>query len=65
VNNFLNSLGINRKLVEDTFYILLILFLLDVKLYKMERFLPKINEMLEILPLFEEEKELISLKTES
>ena len=65
MNNFLNSLGINRKLVEDTFYILLILFLIDVKLYKMDKFLPKINEMLDILPLFEEEKELISLKIES
>ncbi len=65
VNNFLNSLGINRKLVEDTLYILLILFLIDVKSYKMDKFLPKINEMLEILPLFEEEKELILIETES
>ncbi|MFX0043497.1 MAG: hypothetical protein ACFE8L_11350, partial [Candidatus Hodarchaeota archaeon] len=65
MNNFLDSLGINRKLVEETFYISLILIILDVKLYKMEEFLPKFNEMLEILPLFEEEKELISLQTES
>jgi hypothetical protein len=65
VNRFLNNLGANKKLVEETFYIQLILFLIDVKLYKMDKYLPKINEMLEILPIFEEEKELISIKTES
>ena len=60
--NFLDSLGINKKLVKETFYIMLILFLVDVKLYNFDKFLPKIREMLEILPLFEEEKKLIEIE---
>jgi len=62
INNYLNSLGINKKLVEDTFYVMIIQFLIDIKLYKFEQFLPKIKEMLEILPLFEEEKFLIKIR---
>ncbi|MFX1574672.1 MAG: hypothetical protein ACFFB0_18200 [Promethearchaeota archaeon] len=61
-DNFLNSLGIKKELVKDTFYIMLILFLFDVKTYKLEIYLSKIREMLEILPLFEEEKRLIEIE---
>jgi hypothetical protein len=60
-NNYLNSLGVNKKLVEDTFYVMLFQFLIDVKLFNFDQFLPKIKEMLEILPLFEEEKFLINI----
>ena len=35
--------------------------MIDVKLFNFDQFLPKIKEMLEILPLFEEEKFLIKL----
>lgn len=59
MNSFLKQLGASKKLVEETFYIQLILFLIDVKLYKLDKYLPRINTMLELLPLFEEEKELI------
>ncbi len=59
ISENLNSLGVNKKLVEETFCIMLIMFLLDVKLYNFDIFLPKIKEMLRILPLFEEEKILI------
>ena len=59
INIYLNSLGVNKKLVEETFYIMLIMFLIDVKLYNFDKFLPKIKEILEILPMFEEEKVLI------
>ncbi|MFX0104690.1 MAG: hypothetical protein ACFE75_04275, partial [Candidatus Hodarchaeota archaeon] len=59
LNDFLNNLGVNKKVVEETFYIMLIMFLIDVKLYNLNKFLPKIKEMLEVLPLFEEEKILI------
>jgi TPR repeat protein len=62
VNDFLNSLGVNKKLVEETFYVMLIMFLIDVKLYNFEKFLPKIKEMFEILPLFEEEKFLTEIE---
>ncbi|MFX1599164.1 MAG: tetratricopeptide repeat protein [Promethearchaeota archaeon] len=56
---YLDSLGINKKLAEETFYIMLLLFLIDIKLYNFDKFLPKIKEMLEIIPLFEEEKILL------
>ncbi|MFX1269691.1 MAG: hypothetical protein ACFFAK_17160, partial [Promethearchaeota archaeon] len=55
---FLDSLGLNKRLVEDTFYIRCINFILDVIENKLDRFLPQINEMLEILPLFDEENKL-------
>ncbi|MFX1552563.1 MAG: hypothetical protein ACFFBV_01420 [Promethearchaeota archaeon] len=61
LNDFLISLGINKKLVEETFYIMVISFLLDLKLYNFDKFLPKIKEILEIIPLFEEEKKLIEI----
>ncbi|MFX1410168.1 MAG: hypothetical protein ACFFA6_07440 [Promethearchaeota archaeon] len=62
VYNFLDNLGVNKKLVEDNFYIRLILFIIDVKLYKRDKFLPKINDKLLILPLFEEEKVLLPVE---
>ncbi len=58
INQFLDSLGLNKRLVEDTFYIRCIYFILDVIENKLDKFLPQINEMLEILPLFEEEDKL-------
>ncbi|MFW9826772.1 MAG: hypothetical protein ACFFEY_04020 [Candidatus Thorarchaeota archaeon] len=61
IDKYLNSLGINKKLVEETFPIMLISFLIDVTLYHFNQYLPKIKEMLNILPLFEEEKILIKL----
>ena len=59
INQFLNRRGINKKLVEDTYEIMLIYFIIDVKEYNLANYLPKITGMLEILPLFEEEVELI------
>ncbi|MFX0038282.1 MAG: hypothetical protein ACFFB9_05370 [Promethearchaeota archaeon] len=59
INNHLNNLGVNKKLVEETFNITLILFLIDIRLYDFDNYISKIKEMLEILPLFEEEKILI------
>ncbi|MFX1325201.1 MAG: hypothetical protein ACFE8N_09595, partial [Promethearchaeota archaeon] len=55
ISLFLERLGINRRNVEDTFYVLTILFLIDVKEYNLEKYVPKIKGMLETLPLFEEE----------
>ncbi len=59
ITDFLNSLGVNKKIIEETLYIMLIIFLIDIKLYNFEKYLSKIKEMLEILPLFEEEEILI------
>jgi len=61
ISQYLNSQGVNRKLVEDTYYIMLILFIIDVKEYSLENYSPKIKGMLEILPLFEEEIQLTDI----
>jgi len=61
VKNFLDSLGLNKQLVEDTFHITLIKIYLDVISHNLDKYLPHIREMLELLPLFEEEKQLIEV----
>ncbi|MHA1478363.1 MAG: hypothetical protein ACTSPU_09205, partial [Promethearchaeota archaeon] len=61
ISRFLDSLGFNKNLVEDTFYIRCINFILDVISNKIDKYLSKINGLLEILPLFEEEKQLIEV----
>ena len=62
INDYLNSLGANKKWAEDTFYIMLILFLIDIKLFNFDQYLPSIKEMFALLPLFEEEKILIDIE---
>jgi hypothetical protein len=59
ISRSLDSLGFNKEIVEDTYYIRSINFILDVISNKMDKYLSKINGLLEILPLFEEEKQLI------
>ncbi|MHA2130323.1 MAG: hypothetical protein ACW99L_10155 [Promethearchaeota archaeon] len=59
IDQFLINLGIRKKSTEDTYYIMLIQFILDVYDYNLDNYLPKIKGMVEVLPLFEEEKVLI------
>ncbi|MHA1507479.1 MAG: hypothetical protein ACTSO6_02110 [Promethearchaeota archaeon] len=59
INSYLTSLGLNKKLLEDTYPIRCLEFLLNVISHNVEKYLPTIKEILEILPLFEEEKKLI------
>ncbi|MBY8981005.1 MAG: hypothetical protein KGD72_11490, partial [Candidatus Lokiarchaeota archaeon] len=59
INSYLSSLGLNKKLLEDTYPIRCIEFLLNVMSHNVEKFLPIIKEILGILPFFEEEKVLI------
>jgi len=60
MNSFLDSLGLNRKLVEDIFYIKCLQFIIEVKFNNMEKkYLPQVKEMLEYLPLLEAEQSLI------
>jgi len=59
INRYLSSLGLNKKLLEDTYPIRCIEFLLTVISHKVEKYFPTIKEILDILPLFEEEKNLI------
>ena len=61
INQFLNRRGVNKKLLEDTYEIMVIHFILDIKEYNLENYIPKIKGLLEILPLFEEEIELIDI----
>jgi hypothetical protein len=56
VKSYLDSLGFNKRLVEETYYILCIDFILDVLSYEMENYFANINSLLEVLPLFDEEK---------
>ncbi|MFX0153762.1 MAG: hypothetical protein ACFE9Q_04470 [Candidatus Hodarchaeota archaeon] len=62
INDYLNNLGVNKKLIEETFYVMLILFLIDSKLYNFIDYLPETKEILDILPLFEEENHLIDVQ---
>ena len=59
INSYLSSLGLNKKLLEDTYPIRCIEFLLNVISHNVEKYLPTIKELLDILPLFEEEKKII------
>ena len=59
INSYLSSLGLNKKLLADTYPIRCIEFLLNVISNNVEKYLLTIKELLEILPLFEEEKYLI------
>ncbi len=61
VKGFLDSLGLSKQLVEDTFHITLIEIYLDVISHNLDKYFPNIREMLELLPLFEEEKQLIEI----
>jgi 2C-methyl-D-erythritol 2,4-cyclodiphosphate synthase len=61
VNSYLSSLGLNKQLVKDTYYLSLIDFILDVISNNMDKYLLKIKELLGILPLFVEEKQLIEI----
>jgi len=59
INSYLSSLGLNKKLLEGTYPIRCIEFLLNVISHNVEKYLPTIKELLDILPLFEEEKKII------
>ncbi|MFX1366825.1 MAG: hypothetical protein ACFE9Y_18030, partial [Promethearchaeota archaeon] len=62
IDNFLFNLGVNKNMLEETLYIMLILFLIDIRLYSFDTYLPKIKGMLEFLPIFEEEELLIEIE---
>ena len=59
ISSYLSSLGLNKKLLEDTYAILCIEFFLKVISHKGEKYYPTIKEILGVLPLFEEEMKLI------
>ena len=61
IYDFLNSLDITKIEVRDNFYIMLIFFIVNVQIYSIDKYIPNIKGMLEILPLFEEEVQLIDI----
>ena len=64
IQEFLDKLGLNKQLVKETYYIMVINFIIDVQIYNLDlkKNQLKIRKMLEILPLLEEEKDLIELE---
>jgi len=62
ITDFLNTLGVNKKFIEETLYIMLIIFLIDIKLYNFDEYLPKIKKMMELLPIFKEEEILVEIE---
>jgi hypothetical protein len=61
---FLDLLGLNKKLIEETFYIRCIQFIIFVKSNKLDKYLIQIQDLLDVLPIFEEEKALITITEE-
>ncbi|MFX0077115.1 MAG: hypothetical protein ACFE96_16845, partial [Candidatus Hermodarchaeota archaeon] len=61
VNEYLESLGLSKRIVKETYYITLILLILDVKIEGLDQYNPKINMFTRIIPTFDEEKELLKV----
>ena len=59
INTFLDTLGMSKTLVKETFYVSLLILILDILVENLDDYKPKFKQFLKILPLFEEEKELI------
>lgn len=59
VHGFLDSLGLSKTVVKDTFEIILILFIIQVVKNNLDQFILKLKEMMDKLALFEEERILI------
>ena len=47
-----------KTLVKETFYVSLLLLILDVLVEKLDEYKPKFKTFLKVLPLFEEEQDL-------
>ncbi|TFG07523.1 MAG: hypothetical protein EU539_04675 [Promethearchaeota archaeon] len=62
VDEYFESLGLSKDLVKGTYYIILLLFILDIKMEGLEQYVSKINPFFNVLPVFEEEKILLRIK---
>ncbi len=56
--SYLDTLGMGKTLVKETFYVSLLLLILDVLVEKLDEYKPKFKTFLKVLPLFEEEQDL-------
>ena len=61
IKKFLDLLGLNKKLIQETFYIRCIEFIVFVKLNKVDKYLIQIQDLLEAIPIFEEEQILVNI----
>jgi len=64
IGAFLDSLGLNKRLIQETFYIRCMEFINFVKANKIDKYLIQIQDLLDVLPIFEEEKALIHIAEE-
>jgi hypothetical protein len=61
VNSNLESFGISKKFVEETFYVSVLLLILEIHIKNIRKYKSKIKNFLETLPIFEEENVLINI----
>jgi hypothetical protein len=54
--SYLDTLGMSKNLLEETFYVSLLLLILEILVEKIEDYKIKFKTFLKVLPLFEEEK---------
>jgi len=64
IRAFLDSLGLNKRIIQETFYIRCMEFINFVKANKIDKYLIQIQDLLDVLPIFEEEKALIHIAEE-
>ena len=57
----MKSVGLNEKVLRDTYYVTLLQFIIDVKINEIDQFYRDISEYLKIIPMFEEENILIDI----
>jgi hypothetical protein len=62
IEQYLTELGAAKRLVVDTFEIMLLIFLIEIKKKELIRYNKKLTNLLNELPLFEEEKQLINIE---
>lgn len=62
VESYMDSLGISRGIVSELFQLTMINFILDITTNNIGKYSSKINQMLQKLPLFEEEEKLIPIE---
>jgi len=61
IHTYLDSLGMNKKLIEETYYLTLLLLILNILVENLEDYKIKFKPFLKILPLFEEEAVLTEI----
>ncbi|TFG29456.1 MAG: hypothetical protein EU532_03190 [Promethearchaeota archaeon] len=61
INSYLESLGLNKALIQETYYVSLLLLIITILVENLDDYKSKYQPFLKILPLFEEEKPLTEI----